>query len=177
MRSFTILSAAALLLAACAPASEQAPPADAVQEQVARLLTTDTRTVLAGEAALALTHQCSRISPGPVESQWTPTAAELDEAEDALILLLSQQLEAAGQSPSPGDYYRQYAGFVIGGRRVIYVNGVSEGGIDVDPGPAFHPGEWRTHAIQICDGGTMTFGAEYDVETKAFSNFVFNGAI
>src|SRR5689334_4386832 len=107
--------------AACAQPAPR-PASDAVQEHVARLWSADTRTVLEGEQALALAHHCSRVSPGLVDSVWTPTSAQLDALEDELILLLSRQLEAAGQSPSPGDYHRQYAGFVIGGRQVIYVN-------------------------------------------------------
>jgi hypothetical protein len=163
-----------VLAAACA---QPAPPAsDAVQEHVARLWTTDTRTILDGEQARALAHQCSRVSPGSVQSLWTPTSAQLDAVEGGLILLLARQLEAAGQSPSPGDYYRQYAGFMIGGRRVIYVNGVAESAVEREPNPA-HPFDWRTQAIGICDGGTITFGVEYDVTTRRFSNFAFNGSL
>lgn len=176
MRPFTILGIAALLLTACAPAAQERPETPAVQQQAARLWTAETRTLLSGDAAQTLTHQCSRISPGPVESQWTPTSAQLDEAEDALIMALAERLEAAGQSPSPGDYYRQFAGFVIGGKRVIYVNGFASSTVERTPDPA-HPFDWHTQAVQICDGGTITFGAEYDVQSKAVSNFAFNGAI
>jgi hypothetical protein len=169
------LFVAALISGAAACAQTTAPPAsDAVQEQVARLWTPDTRTVLNGDAALGLTQQCSRISPGPVESTWTPTPAQLDALEDELILLLSRQLEAAGISPSPGDYYRQYAGFVIEGRQIIYVNGVGASAIEVEPIP-YHPFDWQTQATQICDGGPITFGVEYDVGTRQFSHFSFNG--
>jgi hypothetical protein len=80
-----------------------------------------------------------------------------------------------GHSPSPGDYYRQYAGFVIGGRRVIYVNGVADSAVrSTNPNQPF---DWRTQAVQICDGGTVTFGVEYDPQTRQFSNFAFNGAL
>ncbi len=162
-------------LAACAPAGVQPPPR-AAQERVALLWTADTRAVLTGDAALALTHQCSRISPGPVQGQWTPTPAELDELESHLILLLSQQLEAQGEAPSPGDYYRQYAGFVIGGRRVIYVNGVSESAVHESDDPG-RPFDWRTQAMAVCDGGPIVFGVEYDPATHTFTHFAFNGAI
>jgi hypothetical protein len=169
-----LLFAMIALAGACVQPS--APPSGAaVQEHSARLWTEDTRTVLTGDAARTLAHQCSRISPGPVEGVWTPTAAQIDALEDQLILLLSRQLEAAGQSPSPGDYYRQCAGFVVGGHRMIYVNGVARS--TVEPSNLDHPFDWRTNAIGICDGGTITFGAEYDADTHAISNFAFNGAI
>jgi hypothetical protein len=163
--------------AACAPATAPPSPAGAAQDQVAELWSADTRTVLSGEQALALARQCSRISPGPVENVWTPSDAEVAAFEDELILLVARQLESAGDSPSPGGYYRQYAGFVIGGRRIIYVNGVDESAIDADPGPAFYPSNWRTQAALICDGGPITFGVEYDPATGQFSNFAFNGSV
>lgn len=172
MRPFTIFAVlAAFVLTACAPTAS-APAA--VQEHVARLWTEDTRTVLSGDGALGLTHQCSRIAPGPIEGQWAPSPAQLDELESALIQLVSQELEEAGMSPSPGNYYRQYAGFVIGGRRVIYVNGFGASLLDHEPNP-YHPFDWRTQSTQICDGGPITFGVEYDPVTRRFANFSFNG--
>ena len=162
-----------LLLAACArPADETIAPAQtAAPEQAARLWTAATRTVLGADSARALERQCSRVSPGPVEAYWTPGDAQLAQMEPALLLLLSQRLEAAGESAAPGDYYRQYAGLMIAGRRVIYVNGVHRSAI---AGPPF---DWRRQAAQICDGGAITFGVEYDTTTRQFSNFAFNGAI
>jgi hypothetical protein len=166
---FTALIAAA----ACAPTPSEPPPG-AAQEEVAELWTADTRTVLTGDAARTLARQCSRVSPGPIEDVWTPTDAEVDAIEDELILRVAREMEEAGQSPSPGGYYRQYAGFVIGGRRVIYVNGIDESAIQREPNPQ-HPFDWRTQAVQICDGGPITFGVEYDPATRRFSSFAFNG--
>lgn len=166
---------AALTIAACAPTSPPAPPG-AAQEEVAELWTADTRTVLTSDQAMALARQCSRVSPGPVESVWTPTDAEVDALENELILLVAREMEEAGQDPSPGGYYRQYAGFVIGGRRLIYVNGVDESVVQHEPDAA-HPFNWREQAVQICDGGPITFGVEYDTTTQRFSNFAFNGSI
>lgn len=178
MVSVKRLVVALLIASAAACAPPPAPPASsAIQEQVADLWTADTRTVLTGDAARALGRQCSRISPGPIEDVWTPTEAEIGAMEDELILLVAHQQEERGESPSPGGYYRQYAGFVIGGRRIIYVNGIDGAAIDSDPGPAFHPGNWREYAVQICDGGPITFGVEYDPATRQFSNFAFNGSV
>jgi hypothetical protein len=161
--------------AACTPTPSE-PAGGAVQEEVAELWTADTRTVLTGDAARMLARQCSRTSPGPVEDIWTPTDTEAYAIEDELILLLAREMENAGQSPSPGGYYRQYAGFVIGGRRIIYVNGVDESAVEHDPN-AQHRFDWRTQPILICDGGPITFGVEYDPATRQFSNFAFNGSV
>jgi hypothetical protein len=169
------LFAALLTLAAtgCAPATSP-PSSGAVQEEVAELWNADTRTVLTGDSARMLTRQCSRVSPGPLEDVWTPSDADIRAMEDELVLLVARELEEAGQSPSPGGYYRQYAGFVIGGRRTIYVNGVDESAIQDGANTSF---DWRTQAVQICDGGPITFGVEYDPATRQFSNFAFNGSI
>lgn len=174
------LFVAALILVAAACAPTTAPPAsDAVQEQIARLWTADTRTILTGDAALGLSQQCSRISPGPVEDVWTPSEATISALEDELILLVARKQEEAGKSPSPGGYYRQYAGFVIGGRRVIYVNGFDGQIVEQDPRmtPRDPSRTWRDYPMSICDGGPITFGVEYDPATRQFSNFAFNGAI
>lgn len=166
-----LLIAAFAALAACAPTPSE-PQGGAAQQTPAQLWTADTRTVLTGDAARALTHQCSRVSPGPVDDLWTPSGAEIEALENELILLVAREMEAAGQTPSPGGYYRQYAGFVIGGQRVIYVNGVDESAVERDPARAF---DWRTQPITICDGGPITFGVEYDPAARQFSNFAFNG--
>lgn len=85
--------------------------------------------------------------------------------------MVARELEARGDDRSPQDYYRQYAGFIIGGRRVIYVNGVDAGLIERG-----RPSDWRTQALDICDGGPLTFGVEYNVARRGFDNFAFNGA-
>ena len=169
-----LLFPALLAVAACAPTPSE-PSSGAAQEEVAELWTADTRTVLAGDAARTLARQCSRISPGPVEDVWTPTDAEVEAIEDELILLVAREMENAGQSPSPGDYYRQYAGLVIGGKRIIYVNGVTDGVIENDLRDSDL--DWRARPVQICDGGSITFGVEYDPATRQFSNFEFNGSL
>jgi hypothetical protein len=124
---------------------------------------------------MKLTHQCSRISPGPVTGQWTPSDAQLEAFDVPLTDVLGGQLNRAGVTTAPRDYYRQYAGFIINGRRVIYVNGVVRSTIDDHPNPD-HPFDWRTQAMGICDGGPITFGAEFDAQTHQVSNFAFNGA-
>lgn len=160
------------LAASCAP--PPAPPPEPSQAVTAPLLRPDHRTILNGPEALKLAHQCSRVSPGPVESQWTPTEAQIAALEPTLASVIATHLQAAGSQASPGNYYRQYAGFVIGDRRVIYINGVAASAIEQAPDPA-HAFDWRTQAVSICDGGPITFGVEYDVATTYFSLFAFNG--
>lgn len=158
----------AIVLSACAPRAAPEPPAPP--------FAAGTSTILTDAEALTLTHQCSRASPGPVAGQWTPTAAEVAALEPRLGAVLGAHLAASGAAADVRDYYRQYAGFVMGGRRQIYVNGVHRSAVEREPDPD-HPFDWRTQAVGICDGGTITFGVIYDPATQEFTQFAFNGAI
>jgi hypothetical protein len=155
-----------------APADSPAPP----PEVQLSAFPPGSRTVLTGEAARNLARQCSRVSPGPIEAQWSPSDAELNGLEFALSRELAAELDRAGASALPNAYFRQYAGFIINGRQLIYVNGVHADAIPREINPQ-HPFDWRTQAVQICDGGPITFGVEYDPATRQFSNFAFNGSV
>ncbi len=140
-------------------------------------------TVLVGEEAKQLTQQCSRPSPGPADSVFVPPAGEIKNLELVLGPLLATKIaEYKWGRPGlvPRDYYRQYAGFVVRGRREIYVNGFHHRVIDEDAVLRAHginTPDWRRTAQSICDGGWLAFGVEYDPATKVFSNFAFNGAL
>lgn len=68
---------------------------------------------------------------------------------------------------NPAPFFRQYGGLLIGGRKIIYVNAFRA--------HAWGLSDWRSKAFDICDGGSNFFGVEYDVETKTFRPFAFNG--
>ena len=160
--------AALTILAACS-----APAAPATR--AASRFAPSTYTILTGGEAMALGRQCSRPSPGPITAQWTPTSADIQALEPNLETILRVHLTHDGITTPATDYYRQYAGFTIGGRRVIYINGVARGAIETtDPN---HPFDWRTQATGICDGGPITFGVEFDPAIGEFTHFAFNGAI
>jgi hypothetical protein len=161
-----LLAALAVTLAACTPPTE--PSAGGDNSGMSSGAFSAPHEIFAGERALELTEQCSRVSPGPVENTWTPSAADIDAMEPALLERVRQELATAGAQEDAATYVRQYGGLVIGGKRVIYTHGFIERIDDPDEG-------WRTHARIICDGGPITFGVEYDLATRAFSNFAFNG--
>ncbi len=89
----------AMLAAGCTQPAPPPPPGT-VQENVARLLTPETRTILTGANAMTLAHQCSRPSPGPVSAQWTPTAADIASLEPTLASVIAAHLQAAGSQAS-----------------------------------------------------------------------------
>jgi len=162
------LFAVVALLAACSAPAAPVPRAPSP-------FAPSTHTILTGAEALKFSHQCSRPSPGPVSAQWMPTEADIQTLEPNLGVILRLHLTHAGESTPATDYYRQYAGFVMRGRRVIYINGVARSAIE--PPSADHPFDWRTQAVSICDGGPITFGIEFDPASGEFTRFAFNGAI
>ncbi|HEX4303025.1 MAG TPA: hypothetical protein VHZ78_09540 [Rhizomicrobium sp.] len=125
-----------------------------------------------------LAQQCSRVSPGPVAGTWTPTAADVAKLEPKLGVLLAEQLAAADGAtrPTAAVYYRQYAGFVVAGRKIIYVNGFDRHDIEQD-GNTHHRYDWDNQPMRVCDGGWLAFGVEYDPATGGFSHFAFNGSL
>jgi hypothetical protein len=130
----------------------------------------DTRAVFAGERARELVNQCSRREPGPVDGTWTPSDAQLDALESRLPHLFEERPNRnwPKQSPPVLDYYRQYGGLLVGGRRIIYVNAFRPDMLGGEP-------TWREAPVMICDGGATVFGVEYDPATGAFAEFSFNG--
>jgi len=141
----------------------------------------DKGTILPASESKAVAHQCSRRSPGPIEGTWQPTAAQIKDLEARLPDVLHRNLKNYQSSTHigsryhyspPSRYYRQYIGFRIGGRKLIYVNALM---ISDEELPYLN--DWRTKAEIVCDGGAMAFGVEYDPATKTFQNFAFNGAL
>lgn len=131
----------------------------------------DSGVVFEGDKARELTQQCSRAAPGPAEETWTPEAADIAAMEPALATLIDTELYAQwpNEALSASDYRRQYGGLIVGGRRIIYINGFRAEGEDGEIAV------WRTWPMIICDGGPITFGVEYDPADGSFSNFAFNG--
>ena len=83
-------------------------------------------------------------------------------------------------------------GVIVGGRRIIYVNGFHKTQVAETrtfltehrndsaalrnfPSAFRDSDYWRGVATMVCDGGEYYFGVEYDPETHRFRNFSFNG--
>jgi hypothetical protein len=43
--------------------------------------------------------------------------------------------------------------------------------------PARRYADWLKHAAKMCDGGTMAFGAVFDLNRQGFDSFTFNGDV
>jgi len=127
--------------------------------------------IMVPEHARDLLHQCSRSIPQSVTGTWQPTAAQTAE--------LDARLPDAVVHARPdvhGAFARQYAGYIIGGRRLIYVNAFPQNVLaDFDKDPARWTRKATHQAMTVCDGGQDFFGVLYDPATKTFSQFAFNG--
>jgi hypothetical protein len=163
MRLALLHPSLALLIAACAAAATPLP---------------DDAVILPESQAAALLHQCSRPTPPPGETSWQPGAADIAALEAALPSALRPRPEIHGlrygTEPDwtrvPVGWRRQYVGIVRRGRHYIYGAFYPR---SFDEGRPF-PSNWRTEAVNICDGGPPVFGAEYDVQGRRFTHFAFN---
>lgn len=120
---------------------------------------------------------CSRPFPAGLAGSWEPSEADIERAEAKLpsaIQAALLRLRPEDRRQSPTRYYRQYAGFLRDGRRVLYVNAVADA-VERAAGNSTLPG-WRETLVNICDGGSVTFGAVYDLEKDAIDSFFFNGS-
>ena|SRR5690242_18731149 len=129
--------------------------------------------ILPLEESKELLRQCSRGAPQGVTGTWAPTVMQIRELEDRLpTALTAVALEKGERYAEPGDFRRQYAGFVVNGRKIIYVNAFPRSVGGPSPGRSF---DWHRSAVMVCDGGPAFFGVVYDPEKRTFDHFQFNG--
>ena len=134
--------------------------------------------VLPASAGKELLHQCSRGAPQDVSGAWRPTQEQIRELEirlpSAFEAVAFQRGNEYGQR---GHFRRQYAGFIVEGRKIIYVNAFPRSLGDPEPNgpPGFRHFDWHRQVVAVCDGGPVFFGVEYDPAAKTFSHFEFNG--
>ncbi len=134
-------------------------------------------TILSPDKAAGLLKQCSRATPKPGESGWTPGKDDIARLEARIpgFLALAAELsswDATSRSElkdAPRGWIRQYVGIVRGGRRFIYGNFL--------PAKQGDWGAWRSEPMIVCDGGPVFFGLEYDVEKDRITDLAFNGSI
>ena len=84
--------------------------------------------VFTSTKASAFTQPCSRAFPPDLSGAWDPQAADIARAErrfEAAVEEAFLKLPAEYREPRPKKYYRQYAGFLRSGERVLYVNAVA----------------------------------------------------
>lgn len=126
--------------------------------------------VIPAQNAKIVARQCSRPSPPAFDEAWEPSAAQVAILEEDLPELAKQRAKGCclvgGRISDVASSWRQYVGLVVGGKKLIYINGFSTRGL----------GErWMTEPEIMCDGGESAWGALYDPATRSFSELAFNG--
>jgi len=127
-------------------------------------------TLLEGDQAAILIHQCTRESPIAIQDVWMPEAPVIKRLNAGLhdiTKLRSTLCCGAGERVADvGRHNLQYAGLVIEGRKLIYINALPVDSTYTD---------WRNMAVLACDPSKDFWGVLYDPATGAFSDLAFNG--
>jgi hypothetical protein len=92
---------------------------------------------------------------------------------------LKKALDELAPTARVPEYFRQYVGLVrADGRRTIYANAFHLSRLQTGAtGGAKDPEAWRRSPVNVCDGGTGYFGAEYDVATAWLAPIHFNSNV
>jgi hypothetical protein len=182
-RSMRVLLCVSLAFAACrAPAPSPSSPAD--------VPAAERFTVLPASQAARVLRSCSPVPGGDALSArlaWVPDTPLVRQVEVRLPMLLDSVLPIMARAnglehvATRDRYYRQYIGFELEGRHLVYVHGFHETLLR-----AFATGErdiipWRSDLMDVCDAGAAVFGVFYDPGTGAFGRLEFsdsfNGAV
>jgi hypothetical protein len=151
----------------------------AATAQAAPALDPTAGAIFSPAQAKQLLHQCSRSVPSATDF-WQPDATTIRGLEarlpNALTAIWQDHRRADSNAPSQPvfNFGRQYAGLIVGGRKIVYVNVFPNDMTDFD-GKKPVRYDWKSKPVIVCDGGDNFFGIEYDPETKTFSHFEFNG--
>lgn len=119
----------------------------------------DRSVLLPAEKAKDLTHQCSRKSPG-FTATWDPTAVDIAKMEANFNKIV-------GLNSDLHDFYMQYVGLVVDGKKVIYINAFKD--------ESSSQSNWKTIPTIVCDGGEAFWGILFDVQKGEFFDLTFNG--
>jgi hypothetical protein len=122
-------------------------------------------TILPSSEARETTNLCSRQGIAKIDGGWEPSDADIKIVESHLDQV-SRSTSDRGSLKGPTDYFRQYVGVIVSGRKLIYLNaiGLSDAGAG-----------WKTRFVSVCDGGESFWGAIYDPATGKFADLHKNG--
>jgi hypothetical protein len=125
----------------------------------------DSGVILKGEPARALLRLCYRPEL-MVSGQWTPSGQQITQLETKLRAQFSTLEFFPAKPKGPLEkLYRQYAGFISGGRKIIFVSFFPKD-IGMD---------WRSQAVVVCDGGPSVWSVEFEVNGARFVNARVSG--
>jgi hypothetical protein len=141
------------------------------------VLDSTTRTVLPNDLRAGSLRRCDRALPGGEGGRWTPSPELVRHIDSRLGAVLDSVLDRIA-SADPGldldatQYYRQYAGVTVRGRRLVHVNGF----LPLEPVAGEATSDtigWRTFPVAGCDAGLTRFGVVFDVADGEFGRLEF----
>lgn len=100
---------------------------------------------------------------------WQPTKEDILALEKDLPRI--SDLHARGWKPAqridhPDQYFRQYVGVVVAGKRKIFINAFCNALSSLD---------WHSHLLLTADGGSCFWHVTYDLATRRFASLEING--
>lgn len=133
---------------------------------------------ISGRQGMIVTASLADHSGVSKEGYWTPTKAELIEAERLLPQFLEQERRSLPQindlttviARAP-TYRRQYIGIISRGAKIIWINC-----FPAKPAKGSDPYQnWNREIIDVSDGGAKYWGAMFDVKKRSFERLILNG--
>lgn len=122
--------------------------------------------ILKPEVGPKIVNYRGRPKPQEVTSYWTPSSADVLEAEKNLPGFLKASSPDHPHRPL-NEFNRQYIGIISEGKRKLFINafdninGVSD--------------NWKNEPVKVYDGGDDVWRVDYDLTTHTFQNLNFNG--
>lgn len=104
------------------------------------------------------------IGRDKIEGAWAVDDNAVARAEAALAPALEKVEPARDVVPKLAKYKRQYFGFIVGGKRRVYVNAF-----------CIAPPTWREQVVAVDDGGSCYFQAIFDMDAGAYVDIRVNG--
>lgn len=132
--------------------------------------------ILDSTKAYETVRQCSRYAP-TIEGSWNPSAKQIKELESLLYKVYDLKAVECCligvEIIDLNEFYRQYAGIIVDGKKLIYVNAFSKHSFDYSS--RLEKFDWKKEPYVVCDGGEFYWGVCYDPITKEFIDLAFNG--
>ena len=110
---------------------------------------------------------CSRNGPDGISSFWEVPSKAIPAIDAALQKHLRTSRLYKQLTLPASKYQRQYLGFSRGEARFVYINAFPARYLRAMPDPT-------NELPRICDGGSLTWGIEYDMKRRTFSGFAPN---
>ena len=162
------------MLVACGAPTDEHPSTDVTQTATEIAIQSPTVTAMANQNWVII--EKGRAEEMGIASWlsrsdgfWTPSTDDVLKLEERIVEYLRQNSGQFSHQPPVwerlDEYRRQYIGYEIGGKRIIYGNFFC----------SYEGKDWRQEFLVVLDGGECYFQVEYDIESGMFITLLVNG--